>query len=216
MTDVLYIEASPRKERSHSIAVAREFLRVARALRPGLAIDTLDLWAEAERLPRFDGPTIDAKYAILARQSHTSEQADAWTAVQAAIARFTSTPVVLFSVPMWNFGVPYVLKHYIDVVTQPTLTFRFSPETGYQGLLHGKRAVVIYASSGDYTPGSGNPRPDYQKPFFEAWLRFIGISDFQTITVAPTIADAERVAGARAQALIRAAQVARSFWEVRS
>ena len=216
MTDLLYIEASPRKERSYSIAVAREFLRVVRSLRPALAIDTLDLWAEAERLPRFDGATIDAKYAILARQPHTPEQADAWTAVTSTIARFTSAPIVVFSVPMWNFGVPYVLKHYIDVVTQPTLTFSFASESGYRGLVRNKRAVVIYASSGDYTPGSGNPRPDFQKPFFEAWLRFVGINDFQTITVAPTIADAERVASARAQALTRAAEVARSLWEVRS
>jgi FMN-dependent NADH-azoreductase len=214
MTDLLYIEASPRKQRSHSIAVARELLRAAEAVRPGLQVDTLDLWAEA--LPRFDGATIDAKYAVLAQQSHTAEQARAWEAVRQVIARFTSAPAILFSVPMWNFGVPYVLKHYIDVVTQPTLTFAFSPATGYRGLITGKRAVVVYSSSGDYTPGSGNPRPDYQKPFFEAWLRFVGISDFETLTVAPTIASAERVAAARAEALARARELGRTFWEVRS
>ena len=214
MTDLLYIEASPRKKRSHSTAVAREFLHAARSSRPELQVDTIDLWAE--ELPRFGGPAIEAKYAILAKQPHTTEQARAWDTVQGVIARFTSASTLLFSVPMWNFGVPYVLKHYIDVVTQPTHTFRFSPATGYQGLITGKRAVVIYASSGDYSSGSDNPRPDYQKPFFEAWLRFIGINDFETITVAPTIASAERVAAAHAEALARAADLGRKFWKVRT
>src|SRR5690606_14493037 len=110
---------------------------------------------------------------------------------------------------MWNFNVPYVLKHYIDIVTQPTLTFSVSPDGGYRDLATGKRAVVIYASSGDYTPGSGNPRPDFQKPFFEAWLRFIGIEDVETITVQPTIGSADRLAASRQAALARAVELAR-------
>ncbi|HVY80183.1 MAG TPA: NAD(P)H-dependent oxidoreductase [Steroidobacteraceae bacterium] len=213
MADLLYIEASPRKERSHSIAVAREFLRAARDARPQLTVETLDLWKE--ELPAFDGATIEAKYAILSKQTHTPEQARAWEQVQRIIARFVSAPTLLFSVPMWNFGVPYRLKHYVDLVTQPTLTFRFSRETGYEGLVANKRAVVIYSSGGDYSPGSGNPRPDYQKPFFEAWLRFIGISRFDAITVAPTIASDERVASARAAALAQAATLAREYFEER-
>lgn len=214
MADLLYIEASPRKERSHSIAVAREFLRAARDLRPGLSIDTIDLWKED--LPAFDGEIIEAKYAILSKQRHTPEQARAWEPIRRMIERFVSAPLLLFSVPMWNFNVPYRLKHYVDLVTQPTLTFRFSPESGYEGLVVNKRAVVIYSSSGDYSPGSGNPRPDYQKPFFEAWLRFIGIHRFDTITVAPTIASEERVRSAHAAALTQAAKLAREYFEVRS
>ncbi len=210
MADLLYIEASPRKERSHSIAIAREFLRAARNARPEFTVETVDLWKE--KLPDFDGATIEAKYAILSQQAHTPEQARAWETVLRIIARFVSAPMLLFSVPMWNFGVPYRLKHYVDLVTQPTLTFRFSPATGYEGLVTNKRAVVIYSSSGDYSPGSGNPRPDYQKPFFEAWLRFIGISQFDTITVAPTIGADERVRSAHAAALTRAAQLARQYF----
>ena len=213
MADLLYIEASPRKERSHSIAVAREFLHAARNVCPALTIETIDLWKE--ELPAFDGATIEAKYAILSKQAHTPEQARAWEPVQRIIARFVSAPVLLFSVPMWNFGVPYRLKHYVDLVTQPTLTFRFSPETGYEGLVVNKRAVVIYSSGGDYSPGSSNPRPDYQKPFFESWLRFIGITRFDAITVAPTIALDGQVESARAAALTQAAKLAREYFEVR-
>ena len=209
MSRLLYVEASPRKRRSHSIAVAQAFLDAYRRAHPGAEVDVLDLWRED--LPRFDGDVIDAKYAILAQQPHDDAQRDAWRAVERVVARFAAADRYLFSVPMWNFNVPYVLKHYVDVVTQPTLTFSFSPDTGYKGLLANRRAAVVYASSGDYLPGTTNPRPDYQKPFVEAWLRFVGIVDIATIAVQPTLGDVALLAASTRAALARAAQLAAAF-----
>ena len=57
MAKLLYIESSPRKERSHSIAVAHAFLDAYRSANPGDEVETWDLWAEGEQLPEFDGPT---------------------------------------------------------------------------------------------------------------------------------------------------------------
>ena len=51
------------------------------------------------------------------------------------IERFKGADKYLFSLPMWNFGIPYKLKHYIDVLVQPTYTFSFSPKEGYKGLV---------------------------------------------------------------------------------
>lgn len=209
MTDLLYIEASPRKQRSHSIAVADAFLDAYRKAKPGAVIDKLDLWREP--LPAMDGAILDAKYAILAKQAHTEEQRLAWADIERAVARFDAADRLVFSVPMWNFNVPYVLKHYIDVVTQPTLTFQFSPETGYRGLLKDKRALVVYASSGDYLPGTTNPRPDFQKPFLEAWLRFVGIHDIETVAVQPTIGNPGLLRATTEDALRRVARLATNF-----
>lgn len=209
MSRLLYVESSPRKQRSASISVARTFLDAYRDAHPEHQIDTIDLWDTA--LPRFDGATIDAKYAVLSGQQQTPEQVEAWREVARIAERLKAADKLVFSVPMWNLGVPYVLKHYIDVVTQPGLTFRFSPETGYRGLVIGKRAMAIYSSAGDYMPGSGNPRPDLQKPFFDTWLRFIGITDIQHIVVAPTAGNPDVVERAKASALDRARRLAREF-----
>ena len=209
MTRLLYVEASPRKRRSHSIAIAQSFLDAYRKTHPDAEIDFIDLWRE--ELPCFDGDVIDAKYAILAKQPHTPEQRDAWRAVERVVARFAAADRIVLSVPMWNFNVPYVFKHYVDIVTQPTLTFSFSPETGYRGLLRDKRALVVYASSGDYLPGTTNPRPDCQKPFVEAWLRFVGIDDIATIAVQPTIGDPALLAASTAAANARAVELAKAF-----
>lgn len=210
MTDLLYIEASPRKQRSHSIAVAEAFLHAFRRTKPDAVVDKLDLWRET--LPPMDGAILDAKYAILAKQPHTDEQRRAWGEIERAVARFDAADRLLFSVPMWNFNVPYVLKHYIDVVTQPTLTFSFSPEAGYRGLLQGKRALVVYASSGDYLPGTTNPRPDYQKPFLDAWLRFVGIRDIETVAVQPTIGHPELLRATTDEAMRRVIELAADGW----
>lgn len=209
MSRLLYVESSPRKQRSASIKVAHTFLNAYRDSHPAHEIETLDLWDTA--LPRFDGATIDAKYAVLHKEQQTPEQAEAWREVVRIAEHLKAADKLVFSVPMWNLNVPYVLKHYIDVVTQPGLTFSFSPETGYRGLVTGKRAMVIYSSSGDYTPGSGNPRPDLQKPFFDTWLCFIGITDIQHIVVAPTISKLEVVENAKASALEQARRLALEF-----
>ena len=66
--------------------------------------------------------------AVLAGRKFSGRQAAAWPAVQRTFARFDAE--YLFSVPMWNGGVPYILKQLIDVISQPGLVFGFDPEKG--------------------------------------------------------------------------------------
>ncbi len=206
MAKLLYIEASPRKARSHSIAVAKAFLDAYVAGHPEDKIDTLDLW-DIE-LPAFDGATIDAKYAVLHGQDQTPEEANAWGRVVQLFERFNAADKYLFSIPMWNFGIPYPLKHFIDIVTQPGLAFSFSPSEGYKGLVTGKPAAVVYSSGGAYGAGSGAESYDLQKPFVQLWLGFIGFTDVHNIVVEPTLADLETVNQAAAAAKEQARRIA--------
>ena len=186
MSKLLHIEASPRGERSASITVARQFIDSYRKAHPGDTVETLDLW-QAD-LPEFDGATIDAKYAVLHGQAHTPEQAQAWAAVVKVAEQFKAADKYVFSLPMWNFGIPYKLKHWIDVIVQPGLTFSFSPDTGYKGLVTGKRAVAIYARGGAYGPGTGMEAYDVQSTYLKQLLGFIGLTDVTAIFVEPTMA----------------------------
>ena len=85
------------------------------AAHPRDEIERLDLWQVT--LPPFDEQTIEAKLAALRRNEFTAEQFERWEAVRRVSRHFNAADKYVFSVPMWNFGVPYVLKHYIDVVT---------------------------------------------------------------------------------------------------
>ncbi len=86
---MLYIEASPRGTRFHSSAVAKEFLAVYKDAHAQDEVETLNL-LDAD-LPAFNGDMLKAKYAILAGETHSSEQAAAWGRVTKLAEYFKST-----------------------------------------------------------------------------------------------------------------------------
>jgi FMN-dependent NADH-azoreductase len=207
MAKLLIIEASPRKTRSASIQVADAFAAAYADANPDDTVEKLDLWALD--LPAFDGDTINAKYRVLHGQKHTAEEAAAWKAVADMANRFASADKFLFSVPMWNFGIPYQLKHFIDIITQPGLTFSYTPEEGYKGLVTGKPAAVVYARGGAYSDDSMKAM-DFQKPYVELLLGFIGFTDIREIVVEPTLM-ADDPEAVKTNAARQAAELARSF-----
>ena len=80
-------------------------------------IDTFDLWDGS--LPAFGPDAAAAKMAVFAGEVPTGAAAAAWQAATATFDRFAAADCYLFSVPMWNHGVPYILKQFIDVVPSP-------------------------------------------------------------------------------------------------
>jgi FMN-dependent NADH-azoreductase len=209
MARLLHIQSSPRKTRSSSIAIADHFIRAYRVTHPEDDVETLDVWSL--KLPEFDGATIEAKYRILHGQTFGPAEASAWDDVLSIIARFKSADKYLLSLPMWNFGIPYKLKHLLDVIVQPGQTFYFSPETGYTGLLTDRRAVVICSRGGEYSSNPQVQALDFQKPYIRTILGFIGITDVQEILVEPTLASAEARETAIEDAKAMAADLAGVF-----
>lgn len=208
MAKLLYVESSPRKERSKSIQVAKAFIEKYKADHPGDEVVTLDLWEK--NLPEFDGYTIDAKYQVLHGQGFDDQQQAAWQAVVDVCDEFKSADKYLFSLPMWNFGIPYKLKHYIDVLAQPGQTFSFDPATGYSGLVTGKPVAVVYARGGAY--GSDATKGmDLQKGYMDLLLGFIGFTEVHSIMVEPTLASPEDVAKTEAAAIDQAQKIAAGF-----
>jgi FMN-dependent NADH-azoreductase len=196
MTKLLHIAASPRGERSESLSLAETFLRVLRDVRPDITIDTWDLWDGS--LPEFGPNAAAAKMSVFAGSAPSGEPAQAWAGVTRAFERFTDADYYLFSVPMWNHGIPYILKQFIDVVSQPGMVFGFTADTGYRGLVTGKRAVVIYTSA-VYGDGRGPAfGVDFQAPYFNEWLRWAGIADFEQVTFRPNLVTADAEAARQA------------------
>jgi FMN-dependent NADH-azoreductase len=205
---LLHISASPRGEQSESLAIARTFLDALRDSHPDISIAEWDLWDGT--LPAFGPDAAAAKMAIFAGTEPQGAAADAWAAATAAFRRFDDADFYLFSVPMWNHGVPYILKQFIDVVSQPGLVFGFDPATGYTGLLTGRRAAVVYTSAvyGDGRgPGFG---ADFQQPYFADWLRWSGITDVEEIEFRPNLATAD-ASTARRRAHAEAQDLAKRF-----
>ena len=210
MSKLLYIQASPRGERSHSLAAADGFVESYKKANPEDEVVTINLFEKP--LPPFDGDVLDAKYAILYGLEHTPAQRDAWKQVEAVIEEFKSADKYVFAVAMWNFSLPYALKHYIDIIVQPTYTFSFSPEEGYRGLAGGKPVFIAYARGGEYPPGTDAEAFDFQTKYLEHELGFIGFTDIWTVVVEPTLAGGpETAAGKRAAAISSASEAAGRF-----
>lgn len=208
MAKILHINASPR-EGSRSLAVAKAFLETYLAAHPGDTVETLNLF-KANLMP-FDGAVMEAKYAVLGGNNPTGEQELAWANVNTLADHLKSFDKYVINVPMWNFSVPYVLKQYIDILTQPGITFSYTPEEGYKGLVTGKKAFIAYARGGEYPEGSDAAKIDHQKPWFNFALNFIGITDLVTVDIEGTLYG-KQIADERTAAAIEEAKLlANSF-----
>jgi FMN-dependent NADH-azoreductase len=207
MSRLLHISASPRGADSVSLAIAGTFIEEYAATHPGATVDEFDLWDGT--LPEFGPAAALAKMTVFGGGTPVGEQAEAWEAAVRTFERWDAYDRYLFSVPMWNSGVPYKLKQFIDVVSQPAKVFDVHPETGYRGLVSGKRAAVVYTSA-VWGPGLGPEFGiDHQSTFFGGWLRWAGIGDVQEIRHHPTLTgsyDTERK-----QADEQARRIARTF-----
>ena len=208
MPNLLYVESSPRKQRSASIEVARAFLDAYRASHSDHTIETIDVWNLA--LPEFDGAAIEAKYAGIEGRERTDEQKRVWKTIESLARPFKEADTIVISAPMWNWGIPYKLKHLIDVVSQKDILFTFD-ERGLLGLLTGKKAVLMLAKGIDYAPESASRSWDVQTSYLTVWLNSNGITDITLIPVEKTLFGPEVDQGSRDAAKARAIDVARGI-----
>lgn len=198
MKRLLHIDSSPRGARSRSGAIGHHLLQALQARAPKLEVSQLNVF-EAD-LPPFDHLAIEGRYGLLMGEAVPDEQRQAWAQLQAIADHFMSFDTWLFTVPMWNFGLPYRLKQYIDLITHPQITFRNDAEGNVEGLAAGRRAIVVAASA---MPFGSNPEIDgldFQLSYLRAWLGFIGVTDVHALRVAGTFGPEPVVNAAMAKA----------------
>ncbi|NPC58516.1 FMN-dependent NADH-azoreductase [Caenimonas soli] len=189
MTNILYIQASPRPE-AKSTAIADAYIAALREQDPNIAVDVLDL--AAERLPEFDGNKVAAKMAVIGDQDQNARQKTAWDEIISIAQRFIAADQYVLAVPMWNGGIPYRLKQYIDVIHQPGLLWTLDATTGYHGLLKNKSAVLAL-TSGAWGPSMPSPAfgIDHHSTYLKAWLNQAGVDIIREIRFQPTIINSD-------------------------
>ena len=193
MTKLLHIAASPRGEASQSNKLAEAYVAARQAADPRLEVDRLDLWRAD--LPEFDGDKAAAKMTFFGVGAMDDQRRSAWDQVVEIANRFSAADHYVFSVPMWNGGVPYKLKQYIDIITQPGLLFGFDPNDGYSGLLRNKRASVFY-TAGVFAPGV-DPKygEDFHSSYLNWWLGMIGVTEVESVRFQPSLVSPDPAAG---------------------
>jgi len=209
---VLYIEASPRGEKSLSSRVAGAFLEAYLKDNPDDVIDHLHLFRDA--LPGFGEQGAGQKMAQIASLTSTGKGIAAegeWRGVLREIERLKSADKVLIAAPMWNYSIPYPLKHYIDLICQPGLTFYVDRQGRYVGMVTGKPMQLILASGSEYEMRfpreDDGTKTDFQRAYLEHIGRFIGFEDIRCLKIQPA-AGAQRVVDAMLEDKMAQARVA--------
>lgn len=178
--NILHIHSSPRTEGSHSYELAVSVFSHLEEAGQSFQRDTLNLW-EAN-LPEVDQRFLDIKTKVASGEELSNGDRVIWSQVENLIARIKTADAIVWNVPMWNFGVPYIVKQFIDVVTQYGYLFNID-ETGYVGLLDDKPTLLSLSRGGSYIEGSGAEAYDHQEPYLLGILGFWGI---RSVTVART------------------------------
>lgn len=183
---VLHINSSTRDQNSQSLLIAKQIIGNLKAKNSdSIILDEFNLFEDS--LPAFDKTAVGAKMALFTGQDSNSAEKEAWTNIKKVFDRFAEADVYVFNIPLWNNNIPYILKQFIDLVSQPGWSFGFDPSTGYTGMLNGKKAYLVFASGVYYHGIQPNFGSDFATPYMNDWLKFIGVTDIENIHVSPTV-----------------------------
>jgi FMN-dependent NADH-azoreductase len=203
MVRLLHVVGSPMEERSFSRRAAEAFLDAWRERRPDGEVETLDLWKTD--LPVFDKLGSAGKFKASRGLPHTPAEAAAWSRIEAVARHFAGFDAWVVSAGMWNFGMPYRLKHYVDLVVQPRVSF--DPQA-MRGMLGGRPMQLVLASGGRYEEGSPD---DFMLPHLRRVFEFVGITDLRVLRVMGTGGPPEKTEAALAAGLADAREAAAAF-----
>jgi FMN-dependent NADH-azoreductase len=169
---LLKIQSSIFSDGGQTSQLSERFVAAWRTANPGGTVIVRDL--AAQPVPHLDAGRFAA---FLAKpEERTGEQQAIVSYSDALIDELKRADVVVFGLPLYNFGVPSTLKAYFDHVGRVGVTFRYT-EKGPIGLLTGKKVYIFAARGGFY---AGTPH-DTQTPYIRAFLSFIGMSDIEFV-----------------------------------
>lgn len=207
MKKMLHIIATPRQEESRTLKISKVFLDAFKKSNPDWVVEELNL--AKEKLPPLTLQQVDGKYVLLSGKELSGQFKEAWREIIAQIDRFLSANAYLISTPMWNFSIPYPLKHYIDIIIQPKYLFRYV-EGRPEGLVKGKKMAVIASRGGDYSIPEARGF-DFQETYLRAIFGFVGLSDIKFIVAQPMDMGPALEKERLEKAQVQAAQAAADF-----
>lgn len=147
-----------------------------------------------QALPQISDAWVNASFTPADQRD--TVQTDTLSLSDQLVQELKDADTIVIGLPVYNFGVPAALKAWIDLIARAGVTFRYS-DTGPEGLLTGKRAILAVATGGTEV-GSDI---DFATGYMKHVLGFLGIHDVQVIAADRVMAQADQ-AMADAQAAI--------------
>ncbi|MGA7812491.1 FMN-dependent NADH-azoreductase [Caballeronia sp.] len=168
MTTILQINSAARSQGAQSTLLADEVSAKLQQTHAGAKLVVRNLLADS--LPHLDDATLGAFFTPA--DQRTAEQNVIHAKSEALIAELQAADFVVIAAPMYNFGISSQLKTYFDWIARAGITFKYGAN-GAEGLVTGKKVVVVSARGGKY---SGTPH-DTHTPYLKSFLGFLGMTD---------------------------------------
>ena len=173
MANLLHLDSSPRGDRSLSRQLSSEFVGAWRKANPADTVVYRDVGREP--VPHLTEAWVEGAYT--APEDRSPAAREAMIVSDALIDELLAADQLVIASPMYNFGVSAMLKGWIDQIVRVGRTFT----SDYQGLLAGKKLLVITARGGSYGPDSPMNSMDHQEPHLRALFGFIGLTDVEFV-----------------------------------
>ncbi len=172
MTTLLQIKSSLSGDAGQSSTLSNAFVERWKVQNPDGQVVVRDL--ADQPVPHLDQERLNAFITERAKRTRRQQEIVAYS--DTLIDELRSADLVVFGVPMYNFGIPSTLKAYFDHVARSGVTFRYT-ESGSEGMLKDKPVYLFAARGGVY---SGGPS-DWQTGYLNTFLGFIGLTDTRFI-----------------------------------
>ena len=176
-SNILCVTSSPRRDTSYSNLVAMRVLRELREVYPGATVTIRDL--ACNPLPHIDDDFVTATRSIAG--ARTERQRAQVEMSDTLVDELAAADVLVIAASMINFGIPSTLKAWFDYIVRPGRTFRYR-NGGSQGLLRGRRAILVLSRGGIYSAGPLRSF-EHDESYLRSVLDFIGIVDVQSILI---------------------------------
>jgi FMN-dependent NADH-azoreductase len=183
MSTLLDIDSSPLYGRSVSRQLTGAFVDQWKASHlDGTVIDR-DLNATA--ITPITAGWVGAAYTP--EEARTPQQKELLAVSDLLLAELERADEYVFGVPMHNFGVPSVLKLWIDQIARAGRTFSYAGGSP-KGLLTGKKATFIVATGGIYDAQTRMASFNFVEPYLRSVFGFLGVTDATFLTAGGTAA----------------------------
>jgi FMN-dependent NADH-azoreductase len=169
MTTALIVTSSANGDASISGSLAATLIDRLREADPALHVVLRDVGANP--LPHLTAETV----AAIKGEPASEAELAARVLSDSLVAELAAADILVIASPMYNFGMSSTLKSWFDHVLRAGVTFRYTAE-GPEGLMTGKKAVVIESRAGFYSEGPGAAL-DGQEPHIRTLLGFMGIDE---------------------------------------
>jgi FMN-dependent NADH-azoreductase len=183
MPTLLHIDSSPLYGRSVSRQLTGAFVTQWKSSHPNGKVIYRDL--NATQIPPISAEWVGAVYTPEA--AHTPQQKELLSLSDSLLAELEQADEYVVGVPMHNFGVPSVMKLWIDQITRVGKTFSYA-DGSPKGLIIGKKATFLIATGGIYDAQTQMASFNFVEPYLRSLFGFLGLTDVTFLTAGGTMA----------------------------